>query len=262
MTIKLININILYLGINRVFKYLKIPFYIYEYIIFLSLQNYRKKLFNITAQDVFIVTSCTNPFDRSSAVNHNLSDSQDNRFSGLISTFKSIREYYPDAIIVNLENSNIDEDLSQKIIDACNFSFNYSDDKLIKYSRKFSNKGMPWSSKIIKFLNEVGDTLNATNIHFLVGRYEISSNEINKNSTIEGAFFRYYDQLGVVSTRYFLFRRIHPKTIVKYLNSCIWPMIMGKSIEECIIKKIDCPIYKLKHIGITGLVNGLEAIKE
>ena len=216
---------------------------------------------NLECDDLFIVTSCTNPADNSKAVNHNAEHLQWQRGEELLATFVSIRRNYPAAIIVNLENSRIESALESRIQGHCDQWRNYSTDPLVRESRTFGNKGIPWLIKIIKFMYEEGENIHATRIHLLAGRYVLTGNTLARWQQ-PGVIFRYYPQHKNVSTRYFGYHLVRVEEIRAALLGSLFPMIISYSVEDVIYTQGRFLKYYLSHIGVRGMVNGKQFISE
>jgi hypothetical protein len=223
-----------------------------------SVEMCTKKL---VCTDLFIVTSCTNPGDSDEAINHNLDHSQWQRGEELLATFASIRRYYPAAVIVNLENSRLEPELAHRIQAQCNQWFDYSVDTLVRESRKFSNKGVPWVIKILKFLHEKGENINATRIHLLCGRY-LLTDDVLAMWKCPGAVFRYYSEDENVSTRYISYHNLSVPEIRNALWCTLRPMVFSCSVEDVIHWEGRFAKYYLPYIGVSGWVNGQQFIEE
>jgi len=215
----------------------------------------------LECNDLFIVTSCTNPADNSEAVNHNLEHSQWQRGEELLTTFSSIRKHYPKAHIVNLENSRIDTGLAAQLQSQCDQWRDYSTDAVVLESRKFENKGIPWLIKILKFLYEEGDHMSAIRVHMLVGRYALTENTLARWQ-YPGAVFRYFPLQENCSTRYFAYYLVDISKIRAALERTLRPMIFSCSIEDVIHRYGYFEKHYLAHIAVTGMVNGKEFIDE
>lgn len=215
----------------------------------------------IQCDDLFIVTSCTNPFDSECFINHNASHALFHRYQELITTFESIRYYYPSALIVSLENSKLTEDLDKSLRESVDYYRNYSSDSFIKFSRKFSNKGVPWIAKLLKFFYEEGASIEAMRIHFLCGRYCLV-NPIKIDINSSGIHFKYYRESDNVSTRYFISQNVTANSIYKIFALMVKPVIFGKSVEDIIFRNNEASIFFYKRLGLIGMVNGLIKIEE
>ena len=215
----------------------------------------------LQTSDLFIVTSCTNPFDSDSNVNHNYGHSQCERAKELASTLRSVRYFYPRAIVVVLENSSVEPGLARDIKEMCDQRMDYSKDAKIKFSRTFKNKGIPWLAKLLKFLDEEGDCIRAERLHIICGRYELSDN-IMKNKKAPGAYFKYYPAAGNVSTRYICYNEIRASEVRRSLRSTLSALFPSRSVEDVIHGKGVFRKHYLNRIGIKGTVNGIQLIEE
>jgi len=215
----------------------------------------------LECDDLFIVTSCTNPGDTEEAVNHNSAHSQWQRGEELLATFDSVRRHYPGAIIVNLENSKIASELAKRIHSKCDQQRDYSADAAVRESRTFANKGVPWLIKLLKFLHEEHSAIHATRIHLLCGRYLLTDNVLAKLSH-PGSYLRYYPQYDNVSTRYIGYQRVGISEIREALRCVLRPMVFSRSAEDVIHLPGRFPKHYLSHIGVSGLVNGKDPIEE
>jgi hypothetical protein len=213
----------------------------------------------ITSDDVFIVTSCTNPSDNKYYKNYNYFYNSNARFVELLKTFESIKKFYPDSYIVNLENSKIPFKYYSKIKKKTDKYYNFHNDSFIKLSRKHNNKGIPWLAKLIKYLSENNQSINHKRLHFLVGRYVLSK---PKKKMFPGVYFRFYKNCNNVSTRYFYYNFVSPKIILSSLIKTFEKSLSGYSVEDFIHKFQTTKIFFVKKIGIKGLVNGIDKISE
>jgi hypothetical protein len=183
------------------------------------------------------------------------------RANELLATFDSIRHFYPEAKIINLENSKVNKQLAQQIQLKCDHLRNYSGDPLIIKSRSFNNKGIPWLIKILKFLHEEGSGISSLRVHLLCGRYLLNSNSLSQVNHV-GACFRYYSCHDNVSTRYFRYCGLRIGEIRLALVRALRPMFFSRSIEDVIHTKGNFTKYYLSQIGVNGLVNGKQFIEE
>jgi hypothetical protein len=212
-------------------------------------------------EDLFIVTSCTNPHDLECAFNHNRAHLESTRATELLESFSSIRKYYPTALIFNLENSSISNQIKVKVESGCDQHYDYSGDEFIKSSRASSNKAVPWLAKIIKFLHEEGHRIKSRRVHFLAGRYTLDA-PFTCQSRDVGVIFRYYESNDSVSTRYFFFNNVSVKTMKSAFTKSLSAAMAGYSVEEFIHLTCSCQIRYLARIGVRGLVNGEILIEE
>lgn len=232
--------------------------------IFLLFKPLRKSNLKIDCDNLFILTSCTNPYDDRSNVTHNKNHSCDQRFNELIQTIDSIRKYFPDALIVNLENSRLAERYYDLIKERVDLHIDYSSDSFIQATRKSNNKGVPWVSKLIKFTYEYSD-IKAKKIHFLVGRYQLNFPiSLSKHtSTRAQIYFKYFPEHDNVSTRYFYMENTLLKDMLPCFKATYLKAIFGNSVEDVIFKKLGSISYMLlERIGVIGMVNGVDWIDE
>lgn len=216
---------------------------------------------DLQCDDLFLVTSCTNPSDLSGVVNHNPSHGQEQRGEELLQTFHSIRKCYPQAIIINLENSSVEKKLANQIIEHCDFRRDYSSDLLIQRSRKFNNKAIPWVAKVLKFLREESSHIVAKRLHILCGRYFLMPDAFNDFES-EGAYFRYYPEYENVSTRYVIYNQVNFYEIGDSLEAALWPLFAGYSLEDSISFAGLFRKHLLGRVGVSGMVNGQHYISE
>jgi hypothetical protein len=219
-----------------------------------------KKINKIKYDDIFIVTSCTNPSDFNSYKNHNILHTSNIRLKELLETFNSIKSFYPNAYIINIENSKISRKDSVIIKKKVNKHLNYFDDDFIKLSRKHRNKGVPWLCKLIKFLNENNNNLNYKRLHFLAGRYSLLKSIQKKTYT--GVYFKFYQKYHNVSTRYFYYNFVPVNDILNSLKKTLLISLKNYSAEDFIFNFQSAKVFFLKKIGVKGKVNGLQQIFE
>jgi hypothetical protein len=243
----------------RSLTYLKKRFNYYK---LRSMMNFKQKDLNITCEDLFIVTSCTNPFDTNLSFNYNTSLNQTQRAAELFKTLESIRQFYPNAFIVLLENSRVDKIFEDKIIKMTDWYRNYSKDDLILFSRSFINaKGVPATIKILKFLNEEGCGIHAKRIFGLVGRYVITK-KLFENYSERGLYCRYYPEHNNVAMRHTMFKNVSIQEMISMFDKSLKSIVLGRSQEDIIHRKTTFPIHLVHEVGITGKVNGQQEIYE
>jgi hypothetical protein len=213
-------------------------------------------------KDLFIVTSCLNPHDSNLFFNHNFKHTKKQRFIEFQKSIKSIRNYYPNAQIVSLDNSRIGKVIKEKVQSLVDARFDYSQDPIILKTRKNPNKGVPWAAKLIKFLSENCELIHAKRIHFFVGRYFLTKKK-NINYRKKGIFFKYYRQHKNVSTRYFFSNQINIRNLINILKKTYLHACLGRSVEDSIFKNCNkIKLYLVDKIGVSGTVNGVNYVEE
>ena len=255
---KILNFNIV------VFRKILLLFWFFYYIptFFYNFKKKKDNHFYFNSKDLFIVTSCLNPHDSKLFFNHNFKHKKKQRFIEFKKSIKSIRNYYPNAQIISLDNSRLGKDIEEKVRSLVDARFDYSQDPMIQTTRKSPNKGVPWAAKLIKFLSENCESIYAKRIHFFVGRYFLTK-KININYSKKGIFFKYYRQHKNVSTRYFFSNQICIRNIINILKKTYIHACLGRSVEDSIFKNCNkIKLYLVDKIGVSGTINGVDYVEE
>jgi len=246
--------------------YLKIVKNINQIVFFYALKKTMawepKKIQKIKNKDIFIVTSCTNPSDNILNFNYNEHHSFKNRYSELLLTIRSIRQFYPNAFVINLENSSMPLKNVKRIINLSDFFYDVSRDSAVQLSRQIKNaKGAPYSVKIIKFLAEHKAVINHKRIFFLSGRY-VLNDSVFKTQFSKGLHFKYYPMHDQVSLRHYMICDICVEQIIQLFSKTLFPVAFGRSQEDLIFRTGKMPIHFYPKLGIHGYVNGVQEIYE
>jgi hypothetical protein len=256
-------LNKIYNAINRLLRKFQTYFGAAKYVLLLWLPS-NKLSIKIDCDDLFILTSCTNPYDEPSNVYHNKSHSCETRLAEIIKTIESVRKYFPQAVIVCLENSTLKANHLDDIKSRVNYFLDYSKDQFIRATRKNKNKGVPWIAKLFKFSKE-NNLVQAKRIHFLVGRYElfypVSVDPVASDQP--NIFFKYFTEHNNVSTRYFYMENIRLADLVNCFRKTYVKASFGSSVEDVIFKVLGrIPSVLIDRIGVNGMVNGKDFIDE
>ncbi len=214
----------------------------------------------IYSKDIFIITSCVYTELNSSFINHNIKHTPAKRFSETITGLKSIKEYYPEAVVIFLESSKLsptDRSLIDPLIDRF---YDYSGSKEIKIARQHYNKGVPQYTAFVKFFEENHNAYEADTFHFLGARYILTGAIANQYKG-QGSYFLFFPNHDNVSTRYFFVKGYNLKSIISAFRSTLYFAIMGNSVED-IIHGFIPSFQKVQKLEVKGIINGQEAINE
>jgi hypothetical protein len=231
-----------------------------RYLLLFNKNNLISSKQKINVENIFIITSCLNPDDNKNYFNHNSSNKNGERLQETLKGIASIRNNFPNAYIILLENSYVSDSESNPLQVAVDKYFNYNEDNKIKISRKYFNKGVPQLSMLIKFCEENYDKYHAEVFHIISARYQIKEN-ISSSLLESGSYFLFYREYKNVSTRYYFFKKISLITIMKSFRKTLFFAIFGNSIEDVLFMFV--PEFKIvKELKITGMISGIQLINE
>lgn len=237
--------------------------------------NYIKKVIDdITLDDtqnlnsnlretVFILNACINPFDDNNYASYDAPKDVNSRFQQVLEGIASVRKYFDDTFIVYVENSKIPAEYENQIKDRVNVYMNFSNNYFLTYSRKISNKGVPWSMAQLLALKQLNqNSLFFKNYHFLNARYKVSAlsleNAFHKNKV---GFMHVKMKPYNLSTIYFFFSNVQVTRIFKIFKQAHIFSICGFSVEDVFSIFFFRKNY-LNKLGITGTINALEECSE
>lgn len=210
-------------------------------------------------ESVFVLNACINPFDDNNYASYDAPKDVNKRFQQVLEGIESVRKYFDDTFIVYVENSKIPAEYENQIKDRVNVYMNFSKNSFLTYSRKISNKGVPWSMAqllAIKHLNQ--NSLFFKNYHFLNARYKVSAlsfeNAIIKNKV---GYMHVKMKPYNLSTIYFFFSNVQVTRIFKIFRQAHIFSICGFSVEDVFSIFFFRKQY-LKELGITGTINAIE----
>jgi len=223
-----------YFSVSRIIKVGLKNFYRihYRYLVLLKKNKPLSHKKVVEKENIFVITSCLNPDDGNN-YNHNPSHKLHDRLEETLLGIASIRNNFPDAYVIILDNSRIPPEETNILCQSVDEYFDYSNDKEMKTSRKHFNKGVPQFAKLAKFCEENYPFYKSGIFHFMSARYQIVEN-ITGLTHKQGTFFLYYNEFKNVSTRYYYFRNVSLQSIGKVFRKTLYCAILGNSVEDAL----------------------------
>lgn len=231
------------------------------YCLLRSINSRQYQCFTLNSEDVFIVPSCTNPGDWNAAKVKEKSHTALMRHQELCETFQSIRHFYPDAIIFNLESSLLPQWMKEKHITLSDYWIDLSDSLPIKIANSFPNKGIPEVTMLITLLRGIKRGKGVKRIHKLSGRYRLTGCFLTDVSE-PGLYLLLYQSHDSVSTRYLVYNEVSIEQILENLQPTLFDMVPGRSLEGVIHRKGSLTKYFVDSLGVCGMINGVDFISE
>ena len=214
--------------------------------------------------DVFYVVSCVNPHDNALYPDHNPDHAAETRLAEVTETLRSIRSWYPEAHIVWLDNSTFPYTWITDISHLFDTFLPLSRVRIVKWSRRSNNKGVPHSTQLLVGLLRTRKRypLTRQRNHFLTGRY-VLDDQVFANVTRRGAYYFYYPEHRNVSVRYFVYNRLNLLQVAGTLTLSIsLQLLLKTSMENVIFRSPLIPWTEVCRLGIHGRVNGITDIVE
>lgn len=214
-------------------------------------------------ESVFVLNACINPFDDNNYASYDAPKDVNKRFQQVLEGIESVRKYFDFAFIVYVENSKIPAEYENQIKDRVNVYMNFSNNYFLTYSRKISNKGVPWSMANLLALKELNQkSLYFRDYHFLNARYKVSPLSLdNTKINRKVGFMHAKMKTNNLTTIYFFFSSVSMTRIFNIFRQAHVFSICGFSVEDVFSIFFMRKKY-LKQLGITGTINALDQCSE
>ena len=221
-----------------------------------------KKVVYEKGKSVFILNACINPFDHQDNSTYNAPTNIHDRYEQVIKGIQSVRETFQSSDIVYIENSNIPINFENQIKNVVDLYFNFSSNKFLQYSRKITNKGVPWTMANLLCLKKLQTVKQYEEYHFLNARYQIApvSNKNDETKTRK-RFMHVKMKRHNICLIYFYFADISVSRVIRIFRNAHLLSVCGFSTEDIFSINFFNKVY-LYELGVTGLVNAREFCKE
>lgn len=222
---------------------------------FVSLEDKSNSILKGNGYDLFILSSCINPNDNIDFVNYSQPLSELDRFFQVSESVKSIRNFFPKAKIVYLDNSKISKYIENDLTKLVDEYHNYSQVPLMAQIRKIHNKGIAWSLTNFLFLISRFNNCNFKSIHFLNGRYQITPKVVlNSSGMVDNYLYVKFKEYNI-STIYLVFNNVDNRKIIKYFRRAFYFSLAGYSVED-VFAISRFRVKYIKELGVIGNING------
>jgi len=186
------------------------------------------------------------------------------RYEQTLKTIESVKKYIPNAHIVLIECSKLNQEMETGFINTVNLYLNYSSDPSIQNAVDGIHKSYAEGLTILKFLeSEEFKNLQVDNLFKLSGRYYLTDMfKLNEYSNTQNCFRRFSYQGSNVGRYFSVLYKIYKTSLEEYKNmfktSIMETVNVNMDMEAFLCSHMKKNIKLLDHLGFEGniAVNG------